>query len=113
MTALPRNRDPRGAGPHEAGDADAGAGTEHDLGGMGRAGSPPPMRCSSFARKCGRDTASAAKSLRIRMSSRPAARRASSVVNVQPELVIVIRSPLTGPATAMAPRSGASFKRLR
>ena len=35
MPALPRHRDPRRAGPDDAGDTNAGAGTEHHLGGMG------------------------------------------------------------------------------
>jgi hypothetical protein len=35
MTTLARHRDPAGGRPHEAGDADAGAGPEHDLGAVG------------------------------------------------------------------------------
>ena len=34
VTALARHRDPVGARPDEAGDADAGAGAEHHLGGL-------------------------------------------------------------------------------
>ena len=40
VTALARHRDPVRAGPDEAGDADAGAGAEHHLGGL-RCGRAP------------------------------------------------------------------------
>ncbi len=48
VTALARHRDPIGAGPDEAGDADAGAWAEHHLGGSRcRRASADPMQLLS------------------------------------------------------------------
>ena len=43
VTAFARHRDPVSAGPDEAGDADAGAGAEHHLGGVRCTALAPPI----------------------------------------------------------------------